>query len=53
MPLKFSLKTPPKMVLVIPLNTKNEDQTLRLHRNFAFAYTMRWKLLGSVNDQWI
>ena len=33
-----------KMVWVIPLNAKNGDQTLRKHRNFAFSYTMQWKL---------
>ena len=25
-----------KMVKVIPLNAKNDDQTLRKHKNFAF-----------------
>ena len=30
-----------KMVKVIPLNAKNEDQTLRLHQNFAFSYTIQ------------
>ena len=29
-----------KMVYFIPLNAKNEDQTLRSHQTFAFSYTM-------------
>ena len=33
-----------KMVWVILLNTKSGDQTLRKHQNFAFTYTMQWKL---------
>ena len=39
-----------KMVYVIPLNAKNEDQTLREHQNFAFSYTMQWKLQGSIKE---
>ena len=39
-----------KMVEVIPLNAKNEDQTLWYHQNFAFSYTMQWKLQGSVKE---
>ena len=41
-----------KMVWIIPLNTKNEDQTFRYRQNFAFSYTMQWKLLGSVKE-WV
>ena len=39
-----------KMVYIIPLNAKNEDKTLRQHYNFAFSYTMQWKLQGSIEE---
>ena len=34
-----------KMIWIVPLNTKYEDQTLRKHQNFACSYTIKWKLL--------
>ena len=36
-----------KMVEFCPLNAKSEDQTLKWHQNFAFSYTMQWKLQGT------
>ena len=39
-----------KMVEVIPLNAKNEDQTVWYHQNFASPHAMQWKLQGSVKE---
>ena len=39
-----------KMVYVIQLNAKNENQTLRKYQNFAFPYSMQWKLQGSTKE---
>ena len=39
-----------KMFWVIPLNAKNDGQTLRWHKNFAFSDTMQWGLMGGMHS---
>ena len=39
-----------KMVKVIPLNTKKRGSNFKVPPNFAFSYTMQWKLQGSISE---